>query len=397
MSAYAASPVSRTHAGIAYVVFGKASYSADIDFNTFTSGSAGFRILGAAASDGLGSSVSAAGDVNSDGFDDLIVGAPFHSLTGRSNCGTAYVIFGKASTFADIDTSTFTTSTTTGFRIFGAQAGDKLGWSVASVGDLNNDGIGDITVGATTASPGLPSRSNAGAVYVIYGSTALGTVDVDLSTFTPASEGLFLQGAAANNQAGYAVSSAGDFDGDGKLDLMIGSSKADAGAITQVGNVDVLLSSKGAFGPVVSNSSLSSSPSLSPTLWPSLLASTCPSVNPSTDPSPMPTLPGATNSPNAPTSNPSAVPSAVSSPLSLPPAVQPSLAPSASGASSSSTSSISTGSVVGIAVGCFVLGCLLAHLIFLFCKRRNAKKMKMKELPEVVTGEISVMLLCLHW
>ena len=88
------------------MVFGKASgFSAAMDLPSFASGfdsSNGFRLNGVAEGDGSGSSVSAAGDVNDDGFDDLIVGAPGADPHGRSS-GSSYVIFGRSSFVDEID------------------------------------------------------------------------------------------------------------------------------------------------------------------------------------------------------------------------------------------------------------------------------------------------------
>ena len=89
------------------MIFGKASGFADIDLAALTAAQ-GFRIFGADAYDQSGSSVSSAGDVNGDGFDDLIIGAPFGDASGnaKNSAGESYVVFGKASGFVDIDLAT---------------------------------------------------------------------------------------------------------------------------------------------------------------------------------------------------------------------------------------------------------------------------------------------------
>ena len=125
----------------------------------------GFRIFGADADDSSGCSVSSAGDVNGDGFDDLIVGAPFGDAAGNAKryAGEAIVIFGQASGFADIDLATLTAAQ--GFRIFGADAGDQSGCSVSSAGDVNGDGFDDLIVGARLADAAGNAKSNAGESY----------------------------------------------------------------------------------------------------------------------------------------------------------------------------------------------------------------------------------------
>ena len=122
----------------------------------------GFRIFGADAYDQSGFSVSSAGDVNGDGFDDLIVGAPCGDAAGnaKSNAGESYVIFGQASGFADIDLATLTAAQ--GFRIFGADAGDQSGWSVSSAGDVNGDGFDDLIVGAPSGDAAGNAKSQRG-------------------------------------------------------------------------------------------------------------------------------------------------------------------------------------------------------------------------------------------
>ena len=98
------------YAGEAYVVFGKASGFGTvdgtgrqvIDLTTLSAAAQGFIIQGDAADDQAGFSVSSAGDVNGDGFDDLIVGAPYGD-DGGTDAGEAYVVFGKASGFGTVD------------------------------------------------------------------------------------------------------------------------------------------------------------------------------------------------------------------------------------------------------------------------------------------------------
>src|SRR4029453_8010985 len=99
-------------------------FAANVDLSTLD-GATGFKLSGAAAGDFSGISVASAGDVNGDGFADLIVGA--HGIQS----GASYVVFGQASGFAaNIDLSSLDGST--GFKLGGAAAGDQSGRSVAS-------------------------------------------------------------------------------------------------------------------------------------------------------------------------------------------------------------------------------------------------------------------------
>src|SRR5262249_42227774 len=118
------------YAGAAYVVFGQASgFAANIDLSSLN-GTTGFKLSGLAAGDQRGCSAASAGDVNGDGFADLIVGAPLADPHG-SNSGASYVVFGKASGFAsNIDLSSL--DGTTGFKLSGGASADYSGVSVAS-------------------------------------------------------------------------------------------------------------------------------------------------------------------------------------------------------------------------------------------------------------------------
>ena len=145
-------------------MFGKASgFAANIDLSTLD-GTNGFKLSGAAVFDQSGHSVASAGDVNGDGFADLIVGALTASPHGAFS-GASYVVFGQASGFAaNVDLSSL--DGTAGFKLSGAAVFDQSGQSVASAGDVNGDGFADLIVGARGADP---HGSYSGASYVVFG------------------------------------------------------------------------------------------------------------------------------------------------------------------------------------------------------------------------------------
>jgi hypothetical protein len=209
-------PGADRNGGASYVVFGKASSTA-VNLSAIASGTGGFVINGASRGDRSGTSVSSAGDVNGDGFDDLIVGAKYADATGRSEAGASYVVFGKAGGTA-VDLSALGTG---GFVINGAGSYDNSGISVSSAGDVNGDGLDDLIVGASKADQN--GASNAGASYVVFGK-ATGT-QVNLSAL--GTGGFVINGVAANDRSGWSVSSAGDVNGDGKDDLIVGAPNAD--------------------------------------------------------------------------------------------------------------------------------------------------------------------------
>ena len=223
-----------------------------IDLTSLTTGQ-GFIIQGDAASDQAGRSVSAAGDVNGDGFDDLIVGAPTGD-DGGILAGEAYVVFGSDAGFGTADGSgrqvidLTSLSAAEGFIIQGDAAGDYAGDSVSAAGDVNGDGFEDLIVGATFGDDG---GVTAGEAYVVFGSGAgFGTADgsgrqvIDLTSLS-AAEGFIIQGDAAGDNAGVSVSGAGDVNGDGFDDLIVGARSGDDGGI-EAGEAYVVFG--GAFG-----------------------------------------------------------------------------------------------------------------------------------------------------
>src|SRR5262245_27832231 len=135
-----------------------------IDLTNVAAGTGGFVIYGQDAGDRSGVSVASAGDINGDGYDDLIIGARYADGAGntRNVAGDSYVVFGKASGFAAAIDLAAVAAGTGGFVIHGQDAFDNSGRSVSSAGDINGDGFDDLLIGAPFAAGGGNAQSQAG-------------------------------------------------------------------------------------------------------------------------------------------------------------------------------------------------------------------------------------------
>ncbi|BBK42512.1 hypothetical protein STVA_25320 [Allostella vacuolata] len=184
-------------------------------------GGNGFALNGTGTSSNSGYSVSNAGDINGDGIDDLLIGAP----GATSEAGITYVVFGRIGGLAHpIELSELSASD--GFAIHGISGGDGSGFSVSAAGDVNDDQIDDLIIGAPGDDPNL---TDSGAAFVMFGHTGP-FADFDLSALPGGGgvDGFVLNGNGLCAGAGFSVSNAGDVNGDGVDDVIIGAPLADS-------------------------------------------------------------------------------------------------------------------------------------------------------------------------
>ena len=208
--------------GLAYIIYGSDGAPDVVELDDLAASGLDYTIIeGGFAGDELGHSAAGAGDVNNDGNPDVIIGADQAERNGLDRAGEVYVIYGCNDDLPQIVVATDLTSDQ-GFTLQGIAYGDEFGTAVDGIGDVNADHIDDIIIGAEGGNPG--GQINAGIVYVIYGGQDFPDLitGADFSVY-----GQVYNGANPGDQAGQSVRLAGDVNGDGSLDFIIGAEHAD--------------------------------------------------------------------------------------------------------------------------------------------------------------------------
>ncbi|MCK6518096.1 hypothetical protein L6R46_23945 [Myxococcota bacterium] len=182
------------------------------------------RIVGSTSKDYVGSTLGNAGDIDGDGVDDLLIGAPCHD-GGASDAGAVAVFLGGGALAGASGSLSFDDAE---HLVLGAAANDRLGSAdmrdggtpavLSTAGDVDGDGLDDVLLGATEVDLG---GADAGAAYLLLASGAvLGGAS---ATASVSDADVIFVGEAAGDHAGFSVGSAGDLDGDGLAELLVGA------------------------------------------------------------------------------------------------------------------------------------------------------------------------------
>jgi len=200
--------------GQVYLILGKSSgWSTDKNLNSVDS-----SFIGEDDGDALGLAVAGGGDLNGDGYDDLVFSAPMDEAV-HPGAGQVYIVFGRSSGWS-MDTSI---SSAAGASFLGENPNDMIGSSLAIVGDVNNDGYDDLVIGCMENGEGVMF---AGQTYLIMGKGSGWNMGVLLSN----ADASFI-GENMEDRSGSVVSAAGDVNKDGYDDFLIGSFMNDDGGV----------------------------------------------------------------------------------------------------------------------------------------------------------------------
>jgi hypothetical protein len=217
----------------------------------------GYIINGVVPNHLAGFSVSMAGDLNADGFDDLLLGAPVAPFPPSADTGTVYGVYGQAGGFTDLSVvSLLDTDFPGGFFTLGIAAEDRAGFSVSMAGDVNADGFHDFLVGAPYVDRGGPNvEPGVGQGYLVFGGPAKPPVSL---ASLDGSNGVTLNGVVPYDRAGWSVDTAGDVNGDGFDDFLIGApTDANYSQTTAEGQAYLVFGHDDPFDPVIPLSAVS--------------------------------------------------------------------------------------------------------------------------------------------
>ena len=188
-----------------------------------------FRVILGPTGTSMGNVVGGVGDINGDSFDDVIVAAPNGNVAGRNVAGYAFVIFGMTGPFTDLTVTAIWAPSSLGFQVLGVASSTSLLQTTRGargIGDVNGDGVDDFALCAHNYE--RPSgQTDEGVVWVIFGKVTPAFSTVDLKLTNLGSDGIYYNGEMAGAKLGHLVMPAGDFNGDGIADFLMGAPDAD--------------------------------------------------------------------------------------------------------------------------------------------------------------------------
>ncbi len=199
-------------AGKAYLVLGRSLQTEIINLSE-----ADYSFVGENIEDFAGLAVASAGDVDGDGLDDILINSRVND-DGGNDAGKVYLILASSLDPAD----NIINLGVADYKFVGENEHDVAGWSIASAGDVDGDGLSDMLISAIRSHHGI--KTDVGKIYLVLGASlgSFSTIDLSYADY------VFI-GEAVDDWAGSSVSSAGDVDGDGLDDILIGADGADDG------------------------------------------------------------------------------------------------------------------------------------------------------------------------
>ena len=257
--------------GAVTVLYGKTSWAGATNVDLLNMGTdKGWVLQGSATGGALGSSVGFIGDLNGDGYGELIAGAMSLANGGIGGAGAAYIVWGSANPLGVVDNgrTVLTAGAMTsnqGFVFRGLQSNENLGNAVLGISsnivknsankisnlnsDFNGDGLADFFIAARyfdriESGTTQTAATDVGAVMVVFGRSDRAYGNAMTINDLTADKGFIIRGASDGDNAGHSIASAGDVNGDGLTDLLIGAPNVNRGAVDKAGAAYVIYGKK---------------------------------------------------------------------------------------------------------------------------------------------------------
>ena len=203
------------------VIFGSEDLAGIRTLSSIMNDNSGFEIF---HNDASVITAVAGGDINGDGFDDVLLGTRYMN----SEPGKGYVVYGHGSMLSSVELSALEYGNGSAGFVISSLSGEQVhSIGLDSAGDINGDGLDDII-----ASTNYPSNSGGDARYILFGQAQVNTPEIDVSAVA-GSEGFAIEADGESADLGYSVTGAGDFNGDGLNDLLVNTYQPDAENVSE--------------------------------------------------------------------------------------------------------------------------------------------------------------------